>query len=60
MQAQSRVGLTKFARNCDVNQYLELPEDMTKQRWCFPAKAMLVGKTARRKVIIEDLKTIVI
>jgi hypothetical protein len=43
MEAQSRVGLTKFARNCDVNQYLELPEDMTKQRWCFPAKAMLVG-----------------
>ena len=43
MEGQRRVGLSKFARNCDVDPFLDAPEDMPKQRWCFPAKAMLVG-----------------
>jgi hypothetical protein len=43
LEAQKRVGLTKFARNCNINPYLEVPEDMTKLRWCFPAQVMLTG-----------------
>jgi len=43
LEAQKRIGLTKFARICDPNPYLEVPEDMTKPRWCFPAQAMLMG-----------------
>jgi len=43
VEAQSRIGLSLFARNCDVNPLLDLPDDMQKQRWCFPAQAMLTG-----------------
>ncbi len=43
VEAQSRIGLSPFARNCDVNPLLDLPDDMQKQRWCFPAQAMLTG-----------------
>ena len=35
----SRVGLSKFARNCDTDQLLETPEEMEKVRYCFPAGA---------------------
>jgi hypothetical protein len=40
---QSRVGLSKFARSCDTDKLLELPEEMQKLRYCFPAGAMLDG-----------------
>ena len=43
VQAQTRIGLWQFGRNCKVDPLLDLPDDMQKQRWCFPAKAMLVG-----------------
>ena len=42
-EAQIRFGLSLFARNCNVDPLLDLPDDMQKQRWCFPAKAMLAG-----------------
>jgi hypothetical protein len=41
--AQSRVGLSYFARNCSPDPLLEMPEDMLKERYCFPAKARLKG-----------------
>src|SRR5262249_7717776 len=43
LEAQSRLGLGPFGRNCNVDPLLDLPNDMQKMRWCFPAKAMLVG-----------------
>jgi len=43
LEAQNRLGLWPFGRNCNVDPLLDLPNDMQKQRWCFPAKAMLVG-----------------
>src|SRR5215510_13065695 len=41
--AQRRVGLSKFARNCQVDALLELPDEMQKDRYCFPAKGKLTG-----------------
>lgn len=41
---QQRVGLAKFARSCQLDEYLEETEDMRQLRYCFPAKAMLLGK----------------
>ena len=41
--AQRRVGLSKFARNCQPDALLEVPEDMQKERYCFPAKGKLTG-----------------
>jgi len=43
LEAQNRLGLWPFGRNCNVDPLLELPNDLQRQRWCFPAKAMLVG-----------------
>jgi hypothetical protein len=43
LEAQSRLGLWPFGRNCNADPLLELPNDMQSARWCFPAKAMLVG-----------------
>jgi hypothetical protein len=40
---QARVGLSKFARNCDVDRLLETPDEMEKERYCFPADARLNG-----------------
>jgi hypothetical protein len=40
-EGQSRVGLSKFARNCMIDRMLELPDEMTKPRHCFPADALL-------------------
>jgi hypothetical protein len=40
---QARVGLSKFARNCDIDALLETPEEMEKERYCFPAGAQLKG-----------------
>ena len=42
-QARKRVGLSKFARNCDTDKLLETPEEMDKVRFCFPAQAPLKG-----------------
>jgi hypothetical protein len=41
--AQRRVGLSKFARNCQPDALLEIPEEMQKERYCFPAKGKLTG-----------------
>jgi hypothetical protein len=41
--AQSRVGLSNFARNCRPDALLEVPEEMTKERYCFPAGTRLKG-----------------
>jgi hypothetical protein len=38
---QSRVGLSKFARSCVVDQMLEAPDEMDKERYCFPAGTRL-------------------
>jgi hypothetical protein len=42
-EARKRVGLSKFARNCDSDTLLEAPEEMNKVRYCFPAQAPLKG-----------------
>jgi hypothetical protein len=47
-QAQHRVGLSKFARTCAVDPLLDMPEDMTKERWCFPAQTSLDGNACCR------------
>ena len=41
--AQMRIGLAKFARSCVVDKMLEPPEDMDKERFCFPALRQLKG-----------------
>jgi hypothetical protein len=41
--AQRRVGLSKFARNCQPDALLEIPDEMQKERYCFPAKGKLTG-----------------
>jgi hypothetical protein len=41
--AQKRVGLSKFARNCQPDALMEIPEEMHKERYCFPAKGKLTG-----------------
>jgi hypothetical protein len=40
---QTRVGLSKFARNCAVDDLLETPEEMAKERYCFAAGAKMTG-----------------
>jgi len=40
-EGQVRVGLSKFARTCDIDKLLELPDEMAKERHCFPADARL-------------------
>ena len=42
-KSQSRVGLSSFARPCSPDPLLEMPDEMTKERYCFPAKARLNG-----------------
>jgi hypothetical protein len=42
-EGQSRLGLSKFARSCLVDRMLEFPEEMDKERHCFPAGAKLKG-----------------
>jgi hypothetical protein len=41
--AQRRVGLSKFARNCQPDALLEIPDEVQKERYCFPAKGKLTG-----------------
>jgi hypothetical protein len=38
---QSRADLSKFARSCETDPMLETPEEMQKERYCFPADARL-------------------
>lgn len=40
-EGQGRVGLSKFARHCITDPLLELPDEMEKLRYCFPAGTML-------------------
>ena len=40
-EGQARVGLSKFARSCETDPMLETPEEMEKERYCFPAGARL-------------------
>jgi hypothetical protein len=42
-KSQGRIGLSSFARPCSPDPLLELPDEMTKERYCFPAKAHLNG-----------------
>ena len=42
-EGQTRLGLSKFARSCLVDRMLEAPEEMDKERYCFPAAAKLRG-----------------
>jgi hypothetical protein len=42
-KSQTRIGLSSFARPCSPDPLLELPEEMSKERYCFPAKARLNG-----------------
>lgn len=42
-KSQSRIGLSSFARPCSPDPLLEVPEEMSKERYCFPAKALLNG-----------------
>jgi hypothetical protein len=39
--AQSRVGLSNFARNCSPDPLMEISEELRAKRYCFPAKAYL-------------------
>ncbi len=42
-EGQSRLGLSKFARSCQVDPMLEMPDEFEKERHCFPANARLKG-----------------
>lgn len=42
-KAQTRLGLSNFARSCRPDPLMEQPEEMAKKRYCFPAKASLTG-----------------
>ena len=42
-EAQSRVGISNFARNCALDPLMEVPDEFLKERYCFPAKARLKG-----------------
>ncbi len=39
--AQNRIGVSKFARVCKPDPLLEVPEDYTRERFCFAANAKL-------------------
>jgi hypothetical protein len=43
LEGQGRLGLSKFARSCAVDPMLEAPDEMGKERYCFPANARLKG-----------------
>jgi len=42
-KSQGRIGLSSFARPCAPDPLLEVPDEMTKERYCFPAKSRLNG-----------------
>jgi hypothetical protein len=41
--AQHRFGLSSFGRSCVTDPLLEVPDEMLKARYCFPAKKNLTG-----------------
>jgi hypothetical protein len=43
-KAQARFGLSSFGRLCVPDPMLEVPEEMTKKRYCFPAGENLDGE----------------
>jgi hypothetical protein len=42
--AQHRFGLSSFGRSCVTDPLLEIPDEMLKARYCFPAKKNLTGE----------------
>ncbi len=42
-KAQERFGLSGFGRSCEEDTMLEAPEEMLKERYCFPAGQNLKG-----------------
>jgi hypothetical protein len=42
--AQLRFGLASFGRSCTRDPLLEVPDEMLKERYCFPAKKNLTGE----------------
>ncbi len=42
-KAQDRFGLSSFGRSCEEDRMLETPDEMLKERYCFPARANLKG-----------------
>src|SRR5262245_59369581 len=42
-EGQRRLGLSKFARSCAIDPMLEAPDEMVRDRYCFPARARLKG-----------------
>jgi len=42
--AQQRFGLASFGRSCMRDPLLEIPDEMLKERYCFPAKKNLSGE----------------
>ena len=42
--AQHRFGLASFGRTCVTDPLLEIPDEMLKLRYCFPAKKNLTGE----------------
>jgi hypothetical protein len=42
--AQHRFGLASFGRTCVRDPLLEVPDEMLKERYCFPAKKNLTGE----------------
>jgi hypothetical protein len=42
--AQHRFGLSSFGRSCVTDPLLEVPDEMLKVRYCFPAKKNLTGE----------------
>jgi hypothetical protein len=42
--AQHRFGLASFGRSCVRDPLLEIPDEMLKERYCFPAKKNLTGE----------------
>jgi hypothetical protein len=42
-KAQERFGLSSFGRSCEEDRMLETPEEMLKERYCFPAGANQKG-----------------
>jgi hypothetical protein len=42
-KAQVRFGLSSFGRSCVRDRLLEVPEEMLKERYCFPAGKNLTG-----------------
>ncbi len=42
-KAQTRLGISNFARPCKTDPLMEVPDEMTKRRYCFPARTHLTG-----------------